>query len=912
MTNEAKFNFYINRQGIRGRKGEKGDTGFSPTVEVNTNTAAEYTLKIINEDGEFITDNLRGSAVEDRGGTYMRYDPETQEMYAGNPDSAATNQAGVVIIADQNSIENISGDTVLTPEGFVNNLKTFLKSSDNSVSITQDEEDSKTDLTVDLSGISGDISGLESRMTGCESAIDTIENTTIPAIQGDVDQLELDVADKVDKVAGKGLSTNDFTNEDNDKLMHAVVDEDLADVAFSGDYNDLDNKPTIPVIPANNLTGDSVDGTTIVYDSATGKISATAQTPDLSNYMTLNSAQNVSGTKYYEGDTLKVKNSTSGDYGNVAAYDNTIYPTTIENFSQAGGVMIGGLPNAGLKTLTAQWMTEYDSTLQDYRLAQIFNDYNLIGGTNVSIIQNPTTGLYEIVAHDTTYTEGNGIDINNANQISVKVDGASIVINNDGELEATAQTPDLSNYVDKTSSQAITGTKSFGTVTNFGTDNPITISANRAGANRFSSIKGSAPVNHLNTNSAGQVWGFDKDPVFTNGTTGGESSVPSNYQPYLRYGNITSTGGTISITNNGASGINLEAQGGAEIDDTTVSTDTVYSSDKTVDFVTGAIQDALDTVADEFVAKTDIATSAAAGIVKPDGSTITVAADGTISVAGGGGSSYSAGLGININANNEISVKNDRSNGIYFNANGELAVACDQATIGINSSGNLEILSAPAPSNMVTTNTTQTISGSKTFSASASNLTFSNGFNCGNSAGTPYFSVAKGGSYGSESTTLNVPSNFIIHPHGTGSTYGSVIIGGYKSSVGAPYYHNFYNSSNPYYPIAHAGNLTSTGGTVTITQNGAMINLEVAGGSSGGVQKVTDTNPALTPNASNQCTWSITNSLNTNEAIVQIYEVSTGVQITNADIYVTSSTITILLPSTVNINAGAYRVVIIG
>lgn len=58
--------------------------------------------------------------------------------------------------------------------------------------------------------------------------------------------------DKVDKVSGKGLSTNDYTNEDKAKVDSALQESDtveaevveLADVAISGSYNDLTDKLT--------------------------------------------------------------------------------------------------------------------------------------------------------------------------------------------------------------------------------------------------------------------------------------------------------------------------------------------------------------------------------------------------------------------------------------------------------------------------------------------------------------------------------------------------------------------------------------------------------------------------------------------------------------------------------------------
>ncbi len=46
-------------------KGAKGDTGFSPRIEVASLTSAEYILKIINEDGTFYTPNLKGDLSMD-------------------------------------------------------------------------------------------------------------------------------------------------------------------------------------------------------------------------------------------------------------------------------------------------------------------------------------------------------------------------------------------------------------------------------------------------------------------------------------------------------------------------------------------------------------------------------------------------------------------------------------------------------------------------------------------------------------------------------------------------------------------------------------------------------------------------------------------------------------------------------
>ena len=64
---------------------------------------------------------------------------------------------------------------------------------------------------------------------------------------------------KVDKETGKGLSTNDYTDDDKTKVANAITTHqdlsayaksaDLAKVATSGSYNDLSDTPTIPTVP---------------------------------------------------------------------------------------------------------------------------------------------------------------------------------------------------------------------------------------------------------------------------------------------------------------------------------------------------------------------------------------------------------------------------------------------------------------------------------------------------------------------------------------------------------------------------------------------------------------------------------------------------------------------------------------
>ena len=138
MANDAKFNFYLNRTGPRGQKGEKGDQGFSPSITVNSDTADEYTLLIQNEYDSFVTDNIRPT-YDDRGGTYVRVDRANNVQYFGSADIATTANYGEVKLAqasDLASTVSVGNSNVITVEL----LKTWFDGqlADNLVTTTND------------------------------------------------------------------------------------------------------------------------------------------------------------------------------------------------------------------------------------------------------------------------------------------------------------------------------------------------------------------------------------------------------------------------------------------------------------------------------------------------------------------------------------------------------------------------------------------------------------------------------------------------------------------------------------------------------------------------------------------------------------------------------------------------------
>lgn len=353
----ADFNFFLNRQGPQGVQGPQGEEGFSPTIEVAVNTASEYKLRITTEDGTFITDNLRGSAVDDQGGTYMRFDPETQQMYAGNPDQATETSFGVVMIASDEDIEGGSEGVVVTADKLydvnqtlsahestmtslqtqiteisgdipdVSNLATKselstevssrtladanLQSQINNIVIPTVNDGTLTftkggstlgtfsantanNVTIDIpDGSSPNDGMLVIQKNGAtvgtfsaNSAANTTTNITVPT------QLS-DLSDGTTVVTQSTLATTLTDYVDNSTLTTTLTDyvetTDLSSVAFSGSYNDLSDKPTIPsqISITTTLNSQSTDqevpGAATVYNALqnVSVSTATSSTPGI-------------------------------------------------------------------------------------------------------------------------------------------------------------------------------------------------------------------------------------------------------------------------------------------------------------------------------------------------------------------------------------------------------------------------------------------------------------------------------------------------------------------------------------------------------------------------------------------------------------------------------------------------------
>jgi len=260
----ADFNFYLNRQGIQGVQGEKGDQGYSPTVEVVTNTAAEYILKVTTEDNEFYTPNLRGSAVEDLGGTYMRYDPDTQQMFAGPPDYATEDEWGVVQLATDDDIIGASTTKVVTAER-ITDINATLAEHESTMTTMQTEIEAISGDIPDISGLAtkSELSTEVSDRTAADTALDNkIDNVfdAIPDVSGLATKAEVQAVEAQIPTVNNGA----LTISQDGVLLGTYTGNQAGTTAIS-----LTTPQTIDITTTltSQSTNEEVPGAKVVYDT---------------------------------------------------------------------------------------------------------------------------------------------------------------------------------------------------------------------------------------------------------------------------------------------------------------------------------------------------------------------------------------------------------------------------------------------------------------------------------------------------------------------------------------------------------------------------------------------------------------------------------------------------------------------
>ena len=378
----ADFQFYLNRQGVRGAKGVKGDKGDSPIVSVNKHTTNEYVLQIDNPDGtQIITPNLVGQQiVVNTAGDYVKYDRNSNQFVTVELPSATGAEEGLIRLATDADYAERDEFSAVTPYGIVTKLPSLITTSaDNLIRVFYDEPTDS--IVVDTSKISEDISSV---------------NAKLVQTQGDVAALDADITEIKPIVQAHTESISSI----NDSISNLMGKTNPATTTTAGIV-----KP---------------DGTTITV-TADGTITAAGgDAPD--NMVTTDTTQVITGRKTFDNTVTVgtgIKSSSIGE-GSLSVSDGShetrispesLYSTAFQlRFVCEPTSMLGGVfrfDNLSRDKVLSGMV--YNDIETDY---YIFHTGNLIGSDNITI-SNPT------------------------NTVAAKIDISQALLNRITELETT-------------------------------------------------------------------------------------------------------------------------------------------------------------------------------------------------------------------------------------------------------------------------------------------------------------------------------------------------------------------------------------------------------------------------------------------------------------------------------------------
>ncbi len=157
-------------------------------------------------------------------------------------------------------------------------------------------------------------------------------------------KIKLKLSGKVDKVEGKGLSTNDLTDELKAKILSA------GDSSFSGNYNDLTNKPDLSVY-GNKIESVKVNGVAQTVTEKAVNIAVPTNNNQLTNgagYQTASQVETAISAKGYQ-TANQVNTTITGKGYQTASQVSTAITNAIAGVTQFDYSIVTSLPATGKK-----------------------------------------------------------------------------------------------------------------------------------------------------------------------------------------------------------------------------------------------------------------------------------------------------------------------------------------------------------------------------------------------------------------------------------------------------------------------------------------------------------------------------------------------------------------------------------
>lgn len=300
------YTIELNEQGPPGKKGDKGDDGYSPTITVYKNTEDEYVLNIINKDSNFITPNLYGNKE------WAEQDLENTPLFGRIRADVLgpTTETNITMANVKNNMEGVSDYNLA-----LNNLVVEENNSDITLyPYSPQTSASATTLTLTIDGDEDSFNTVDKPYLTIDKNSKIISNAYEYIFQ----QQEHSLASTVKIECNTELTKSDTVTATYGGKEIATVD-DVATVD-----NKLANKlEASNIIAGDNITLD-VDGNNITINSTGG-----GEVPD--NYVTTDTVQTITGSKTFsatQGPAISLPSLSNITLGNEA---NNQYIRLIQN-----------------------------------------------------------------------------------------------------------------------------------------------------------------------------------------------------------------------------------------------------------------------------------------------------------------------------------------------------------------------------------------------------------------------------------------------------------------------------------------------------------------------------------------------------------------------------------------------------
>ena len=218
------------------------------------NKVKELAAKVAQDIANLTLGDLKDTNIVDpTDGQIIKYDAETQKWINGEGGGSG-GSSNYNELSNKPRINNVvlSGNKTTSDLGINIPTKTSDLTNDNGFITIEDVPTKTSELTNDSHFV------VDAHYVHTDNNYDTTAKNIVDGVTSALDG-------KVDKVSGKGLSTNDYTNADK-AIVSGVTSAleskaniaDLASVATSGDYDDLSDRPSINnvVLSGNKSTSD--------------------------------------------------------------------------------------------------------------------------------------------------------------------------------------------------------------------------------------------------------------------------------------------------------------------------------------------------------------------------------------------------------------------------------------------------------------------------------------------------------------------------------------------------------------------------------------------------------------------------------------------------------------------------------